>query len=380
VHVESRHFVLSLLLIVAVGSPVSAAILPPDRADALYHSYDGGGVEVSGPSILVRKSVGGSVSAYANYYVDNVSSASIDVITTASPYTEQRTETSVGFDYLHDKTTMSLGYTTSSESDYDADTLSFNISQDLFGDLTTVSLGYSRGDNTVRNNSDPNFEEATDTRSYRLTLSQVLTKNLILGVAFETISDEGFLNNPYRSVRYLDIASPTGYSYQAEVYPRTRTSNALALRLRRYLPWRASVYGGYRLFRDSWGIEANTADLGYVHPFGNNWLVEVNYRLYSQTRADFYSDLFPFQDAQNFLARDKELSTFDSRTLSLGASYEFASQGWRFIDRGSLNLYYDLIRFDYQDFRDLSQGGPPGLEPLYSFDATVLRLFVSIWY
>lgn len=367
-------------LLAGCSLSVAAAILPEDRTDVMYHGYDGGGVEVSGPSVLVRKSMGSSVSAYANYYVDNVSSASIDVVTTASPYTEERTETSAGFDYLHDKTTMSLGYTTSSESDYDADTVSFNISQDMFGDLTTVTLGYSRGDNTVRNNSDPNFQDFADSRSYRVTLSQVLTRDLVLGVAFETIADEGYLNNPYRSVRYADSAAPIGYSYQSEVYPRTRTSNALALRLRQYLPWRAAVYGGYRFFKDSWGIEADTADLGYVHPLGQDWLFDINYRLYSQTKADFYSDLFPFQDAQNFLARDKELSTFDSQTLSLGASYQFASQGWNFIDRGSLNLYYDLINFDYKDFRDLSQGGPPGQEPLYSFDATVLRLFVSIWY
>ena len=33
----------------------SAGVLPDDRADALYHRYEGGGVTIHGPSVLVRK-------------------------------------------------------------------------------------------------------------------------------------------------------------------------------------------------------------------------------------------------------------------------------------------------------------------------------------
>ena len=71
------------LLIVAAG-PVLPAVLPEDRADVLYHRYEGGGVTVDGPSILVRKKLGESVSVSANYYVDRVSSASIDVVIQAA--------------------------------------------------------------------------------------------------------------------------------------------------------------------------------------------------------------------------------------------------------------------------------------------------------
>ena len=69
-----------------------SAVLPEDRADAMYHSFEGGGVKIDGPSVLVRKSFLNKFSVSANYYVDNVSSASIDVLATASRYTEQRKE------------------------------------------------------------------------------------------------------------------------------------------------------------------------------------------------------------------------------------------------------------------------------------------------
>ena len=372
-------FGLPLLMLVAM--PASAGVLPEDRADVLFHSYDGGGVTIEGPSLLVRKQFAGKFSASANYYVDKVSSASIDVVTTASPYEEERTQYSLGLDYLHDRWIMSMGLTKSEENDYTAETFSFGISQDLFGDLTTISLGYSLGDDTVSRRGDPLFADVVERQQYRVGLSQILTKKLLLGLSLEWITDEGFLNNPYRSVRYVDPTVQQGYSYEPENYPRTRTSEAGSLRLRYYLPYRAAIHGEYRSYDDTWDIKADTYELGYTHPLDNGWIIEAKLRFYSQSNADFYSDLFPYVQAQNFLARDKELSTFDSQTLRLGMTYDILRSGWRFVDRGSVSVFYDRIAFDYDDFRDLTgSGAVPGQEPLYSFEANVFQFFVSFWF
>ena len=114
-------------------------------------------------------------------------------------------------------------------------------------------------------------------------------------------------------------------------------------------------------------------------PYGEEWILEATYRYHDQTAAEFYSDLFPFIDSQTYLARDKELSTFTSSTIGLGASYEFG-RSWKSIERGSFNLNIDWIQFDYDDFRDLTDTAPVGEESLYSFDATVTRFFASIWF
>src|SRR5690606_28536559 len=106
-------------------------------------------------------------------------------------------------------------------------------------------------------------------------LSQILTKNLIVSLNYESVTDEGFLNNPYRQVRYLDPASARGYSYQAEVYPRTRTSSATAVRAMYYLPYRAALKGEYRYYTDTWGIGAWNAELAYVHPLPKNLILEL---------------------------------------------------------------------------------------------------------
>jgi len=302
------------------------------------------------------------------------------VLTTASPYEETRKQGSLAVDALNGKTQYTLSFTNSDENDYTANTASFDVSQALFGELTTLSMGFSRGWDEVRKRGDAEFDEPVDRRSYRVGLSQIVTPKLMLGLAYETITDEGFLNNPYRSVRYLDSENPAGFAFQPEVYPSTRTSNAVAFSAQYFLPYRAAVSGEYRWFTDTWGIDAYNVRLGYTHPIGERWVLEGGYRWYDQSAADFYSDLFPRRDAQNFLARDKELSTFTSQMLSVGASYEFGASRWSFVKRSTVNLFYDRIRYDYDDFRDVTAGGAPGTEPLYGFDADVLRVFVSGWF
>ncbi|MDX1499822.1 MAG: DUF3570 domain-containing protein [Woeseiaceae bacterium] len=366
--------------LLAAGT-AGAGVLPDDRADVLYHLYDGGGVEIDGPSILVRKKAGKSTSFVANYYVDMVSSASIDVVTTASPYTEERTQWSLGMDYLRGNTTMSANYTSSVESDFDAETWSFSVSQDMFGDLTTLTLSYALGDDIVGRSDDPDFERFNDRQHYGVGLTQIISRNLITSLNFETITDEGFLNNPYRSVRYADSASAVGYSYEPELYPNTRTSNAVGLRARYYLPYRAALQGEYRFFTDTWDIEGHTAAITYTHPMGP-WTYTVKYRYHDQTGAAFFQDLFARSEATNFRGRDKELSPLTSNTLKLAASYEFigGAEGWNFIKKGTVSFAIDFLSVDYHEFRDLTTGVPVGEEPLYALDANVFQLFVSFWY
>jgi uncharacterized protein DUF3570 len=358
-----------------------AGVLPDDRADLMYHYYDGGGVTIDGPSLLVRKKFAEKYAVDASYYVDMVSSASIDVITTASPYKEERTQYGVGFEYLRGKVTYTANFSNSSENDYTADTASLAISQDMFGDLTTVSLYFTRGWDDVTRRGDATFAEKVDRRIYGVDISQIATKKLILGLSFETITEEGFLNNPYRQVRFVDPDAALGYSYEPERYPGTRTGNALAIRGRWYLPYRAAIEGDYRFYTDTWDILGHTAEVSYTQPIFDEWTFDVHARFYTQNSAEFYSDLYPRENFQNFLARDKELASMTSMTLGFGLAYEFKPGRLEFLDKAALNFRYDRIHFDYDDFRDLRVTGvPPGSEPLYNFDADVIRFFFSGWF
>ena len=356
-----------------------AGVLPDDRSDFLYHQYIGGGVEIDGPSILVRKSVGKSVSISANYYVDLISSASIDVITTASPYTEERTQYSLSMDYLRGNTTMSMGFTSSVESDFDATSYNLSIAQDMFGDLTTLTLSYGYGDDTVRRSDDPNFFRDNTRQNYGVGITQILTRNLITAVNVEVITDEGFLTNPYRSVRYLDAGSSLGYGFEAELYPHTRSSNAVGIRAKYYLPYRAALAVQYRFFTDTWDIDGHTASIAYTHPW-RDFIFTAKYRWHDQTGAHFFRDVFSRAGATNFRGRDKELSPLTSQTAKFSVAYEIFSNGMGFLDKGTVNFSFDHLMVDYHEFRDISTGAVLGDEPLYHLDANIIQLFFSFWY
>lgn len=371
----------AILILGLLAGPALGGVLPEDRSDVLYHSYVGGGVEIDGPSILMRKQIGKSVSLVGNYYVDYVSSASIDVVTTASPYTEEREQWSLGMDYLRGNTTMSLNYVESVESDFDATTYAFSVSQDMFGDLTTLTLAYSYGEDIVGRSDDPTFAEDNRRQQYSVGFTQILTRNLITTLNVETMTSEGFLNNPYRSVRYLDSNVGRGYSYEPELYPRTRTANAVGLRARYFLPYRAAIEGEYRFFTDTWDITGNTASVTYIQPW-KDFIFEVKGRYHDQTGAHFYRDIFAGAGSTNFRGRDKELSPLTSYTLHLKASYKFIDEnkGWGVFKKGSISASIDMLTIDYHDFSDLTAGASVGSEPLYALDANVFQVFVSFWY
>ena len=382
---------LAVLLLAAVAR---AGVLPEDRADVMYHRYEGGGLTVQGPSVLVRKKIGESFSVSGNYYVDAISSASVDVVVTgASPYKERREQKSLAVDYLRGKSTWSASYMTSAENDYKSNTWSLSVSQDMFGDLTTISFGYSRGNDTIFKTIgdgsggkmlDPAFRRTVDRHSYRVGVTQVLTRDLLASFNFETISSQGYLQNPYRFTRYLPGPGSTTWARQPETFPNTRTGNAAALMLKYYLPWRAALEGQYRFYGDTWGINAHTAGIEYTHPWQQRWVFTGSYRFYTQNSANFFSDLFPAIDAQNFMARDKETSALASHTVGLGVAYDFPV-GWAsWLTRGTASLRIDHMMIDYDYFRDLRNYPPgsvqPGTEPLYSLNANVLQLYVSFWF
>ncbi len=330
----------------------------------MYHSYSGGGVQVDGPAVLVRKGIAESLSVSASYYVDSVSSASIDVLTNASPYREKRTESGLGLDYLHRDTLVSASFTASDESDYKASTFDLSVAQDFFGGMSTLLMGFTLGDDEV-GRSDTDFSDTIERRQYRIGFSQVLSKRMIANLSYEAVADEGFLNNPYRSARLLGASVP-------EAYPRTRTSNAVAVRAIRYWQPRTSARFEYRYFEDTWDIQAHSFELGASRYFGEQWLLDAFLRAYSQDKASFYSD--NFEQPLNYMARDKELSTFRSASAGARLTYTLFEHADKALERGTLNLGYEFIRFDYDDFTDSRTAEP------YGFNSHVLQLYLSVWY
>ena len=103
--------------------------------------YSGGGVTASGPALLVRKNLGDRFSITGSYYVDFVSNASIDVVTTASPYRETRNAYGLGLELRGARLAAHRGCRHQPRAGLHRRRVNVDVAQDVFGGMTTVSLG-----------------------------------------------------------------------------------------------------------------------------------------------------------------------------------------------------------------------------------------------
>ena len=345
------------------ATQAGAAVLPEDKAEALFHVYDGGGVRADGPALLVRKSIADRVSLSAQYYVDAVSNASIDVVTTASPFKEKRTAWDFAVDTVVRDSTLTLGYSKSTEPDYIAEGLNFDVAHEVFGGMTTVSLGFTRAKDRVGEKNTPGWIDTASHWQYRTGLTQILSPTWLMSANFEVVSDSGYLGSPYRAARVFGAT-------ERERNPRTRTSRALKLRsisdTGALLP-RSSLRVEYRYFWDTWDIQAHTFEVGGSRYLGQRFLLDLSVRSYTQGKALFYSD--NAEVVSQFNSRNRQLSTF--RTVGLAAKLSYTLPGWRPGWDTKLTGALERKQFRFSDFTDLRTGA------LYAYNANVVQVYVS---
>jgi hypothetical protein len=345
---------------VLAATAARAVDLPEDRAEAMIHSYSGGGVKANGPALLVRKSIADKVSLNGSYYVDSVSNASIDVVTTASPYKERRTEYGFGADYAVRDALLTFSASNSKEPDYVANTASLDISQEVFGGMTTVALGYTRGSDQVGKHGTPGYFDRVTHWQYRVGVTQILTPSWLASANFEAISDDGYLGSPYRAAIVFGAPVP-------ERHPRTRSARAVKFRVVGDLGHRDAMHAEYRYFWDTWAIKAHTAELGYSRYFSDLWLADAFLRYYQQTHALFYSD--NAQTETTYVSRNRQLSTFHNVGLGAKVSRIVTSVPGKYEVKAHFD--YELVKFTYKDFTDIRTHTP------YAYDANVLQVYLS---
>lgn len=355
-----------------VAGAAHAVDLPADRAEFMYHLYDGDGAKASGPALLVRKSLFDKVSLSAGYYVDAVSNASIDVVTTASPYSETRQQVDLGLEYAVRDSLIRLSASRGTEPDYTANTFGVDVSSEMFGGMTTVSLGFSEGHDEV-GQKDVGFFDTAKHWQYRLGVTQILTPRWFASANIEALSDEGFLGSPYRVARVFGAAVP-------ERVPRTRSARAIKFRaVGDVSDWFTGGFGGwgagqrhavhaeYRYYWDNWGIKAHTVEGGYSRYFGDKWLADGFLRFNHQGAALFYSD--NAEGESLYITRNRQLGTFNSTSVGGKVGYTWMKVPGRY--EVKLNASYELVHFAYKDFTDIRSG------KAYSLNGHLLQLFVT---
>ena len=379
--------VAALLLIRAT----CADVLPDDRADLFYSKYSGGGMDITGESVAVRKKFTENFAISGNYFVDKVSGASIDVLSQASQIRDERIQKSATLEFVHDKTTYNATYQTSVERDYRSrhlehfpetghvrrlDHLVARLREHRRQDRREQRHGFRARHHLAGACLEPQLRHRSVADPHEeLDRRRELQRDHGPGLSGESLP-LGSLSRPQNPAK--------GYSLASQMYPDTRTSTAIQFEAKYFLPYRAAITGSFRYFRDTWSIVGKTFELDYTHPISNVWILEGRVRYYTQNHADFYSDLFDYADEYRFEGRDQDLAAQDNYTIGAKATYAFLPNGWKIFKRATVTLDASRITFHYKDFRNIKDFGlpqyQPGAEPLYQFNATVYQVYMSMFF
>lgn len=273
--------------------------------------------------------------------VDAVSSASVDVISAATPrWTENRVEFGASVLARLAETDVSLGYLTSGENDWRSHTVLTGLRRELFQKNTTLSLGYAFTDNQIGRAYDPGFERALTVHGAELGLSQLLDTKTLVSASYTLQRSDGYHASPYRYVTTgTGLASP-------ELHPDERTRHAVTLRGLRAIGDAASLDVQYRAYADGWGVLSHTGQVAWTRELGETLDLRVRARGYYQGAADFYRETYEMP--MRFMSADRELGTF----WDAGAGIKLSWTGERLaFDAKVDGTYYRFLDFARLDGR-----------------------------
>ena len=361
-----------LLVAAWVLSPRIAAA--DELASAVYVRTDSDDTVVVAPRLHAQLPLEESTNLNFTYAVDVWTSASIDIMTSASkvPVTEQRDEIDVAVDHAFDDLTLSGSYRYSTEPDYLSNGGSLGLSYDFAENNASFGAGLSASSDSVGKAGDPTFDEAVGTVGGRLSFSQILSSNTVAQLIYELSHAQGYLASPYR---YVAIGGPgrctapmggqgtTDSLCVPEASPDERLRHALAVELRQALGQSWSLGAGYRFYLDDWKLKSHTVRLELSWLAGLDTQLALRYRFYTQGAAEQYRAVY--LAPQPFVTTDKELSPLSSHRFALELD-----QRWSFAHDRSLRAIVGFapIFYSFSDF--------PPLKKITAYELNATLVFV----
>jgi hypothetical protein len=298
------------------------------------------------PVVEGKADVGPSTNVSLGYLVDAVSSASVDLVTQATPRTmhDTRHEVTTGLQQKFDTITATGGYSFSKENDYLSHSINVGLADEINDKNTTLGLGYGVNFNTVGRSGDENFSRQMTAQHVAASWTQLVSPTLATQVTYELGYEQGYQASPYRfvPVRASLMAAPD--FWVPETDPDTRVRHSIVLGANRAMGDGGSLQGDYRFYLDDWGITAHTIGLRYFVKLAERLELRLRERFYVQGAASFYQAVYT--TAMQYITYDRELSPLWSETIGGKITYGFT-------DRIEGEFKLDVFYYKYSDFPPL---------------------------
>jgi hypothetical protein len=235
----------------------------------------------------------------------------------ASGITDERSELAVGVRYYLSDGSIggAVGY--SEENDYRATYFSFSGQKTINEGMTTVSVGISHSADDIFPTDAAIFNRVRNadkqSSSAVISISQIINQRSTFQLAGSLTEQSGFLSDPYKF---------------RDVRPDNKTQLALSGAYRYFVVNAdAALHTDYRYYHDDFGVSSHTLSVAWHQNLGNRWQLVPNLRYYSQSAADFYTNIDDFlKPLTEFQSSDYRLSAYGA--FSGGASVVASINDW----------------------------------------------------
>jgi len=336
----------AVALALATAAPALAQDAPEiERGDgvatsklSLYQDDDATTVVTSLVDAQVGVADGTAVGAHV--LVDSVSSASVDVVSAATPRFEEarvevgaRVETTLPRDLI-----AQAAFVRSEENDWQSHSLQLGLARDFAQKNTRVAGSIGLVGNRVGRSGDPTFEESASAQTYELTVTQLIDRRTLASATYTHQRNHGWQSSPYRFVTTTD-----GAISRLEHHPDQRIRHAVTLHGARYVWSDTALSVDYRLYRDDWGVLSHTVAGALHYAPGSSWDVRLRARFYEQGAAHFWRKRY--DEPMTYMSADRELSTF----WNLSGGVRVARRFGHLVADGKV----DVIRYRFLELENL---------------------------
>jgi hypothetical protein len=226
----------------------------------------------------------------------------------------------------------------SSEPDYDSLLMLARAGTSLFEDNTTLSAfaGYG-ADQVEPPRAPPGRADVYPAAHWRalggVSLSQILSPIWLASLGASAVHQQGSLSNPYRRATVRTSLFP-------EILPNSRDRFTAFLASSLYLGADTAVHARLGAYLDSWNVHSLIPELVVSKTIAEDFLLELQYRYYLQSRASFYQPVYPELEA--LMAGDQRLGRVAEQAGGLELEWQLlgrrASFGaLRLLARGELS-------------------------------------------
>ena len=284
-----------------------------------------------------------------HFLVDAITSASASSgAAAAEPFTERRYEGGLGYahelpgpdDSFLDVVRLGVDVKFSHEPDYRSTYIGARAEAELAQKNAVGGIGGGIALDSVNNDGaqspmggpllrcDNDAENPTETHcplnTYAMytSVSQITSKNSLVGISYDLAKQSGFTSNAYRQA--ITATGPV-----AERHPNDRLRHAIALTGRYFVPRTQTAFIGlYRYYWDSWDVHAHTPELRVVQQVGDTVEAAFRYRYYTQDASFFWQKRYGDPMSLQYITDDPKMSPYDGHLMEaklaiLGETFGF---------------------------------------------------------